>query len=381
MKHKKTMKHKKWFAVFATVVCTWLSCMAAPCDDVCYWDRTVAEFPVLPGETNDTDRLQRAIDASGGGVLFVPAGDYRISRTLQITNLCSVLMHKRARFVAVAPMEFVVRLNFAPYTRTFNSMDFGTFFKGGRIDGKGIASCMAVHGYVHLTLRDVCFHNGKMYGLRVKGEGKGGGAEMNASNLHFINTVSGNAGNVAVRVSGSDDNFTDCWTVDYTTGFDVDGGSNFFTRCHAWGGRVRAPAPGEMPEYLRGSVGFRVRGGSNTILRDCYSDTASIGYLVEGWEVRILGCCYFYNTNMIKLVKPENLDNFLVFSQPRGSMLVADGMIVKNRNMKSLKVYEGKGRARFRDMIYGGKGFAPGDARPGACEFVKEVARDVILLD
>ena len=81
MKHKKTMKHKKWFAVFATVVCTWLSCMAAPCDDVCYWDRTVAEFPVLPGETNDTDRLQRAIDASGGGVLFVPAGDYRISRT------------------------------------------------------------------------------------------------------------------------------------------------------------------------------------------------------------------------------------------------------------------------------------------------------------
>ena len=84
---------------------------------------------------------------------------------------------------------------------------------------------------------------------------------------------------------------------------------------------------------------------------------------------------------MIKQVKPENLDNFLVFSQPSGSMLVADGMIVKNRNMKSLKVYEGKGSARFRDMIYGGKGFAPGDVRPGACEFVKESAQDVKLLD
>lgn len=353
---------------------------AVSADEACYWDRSVAEFPRRAGETDDTGRLQRAVDDTAGGVLFVPAGDYRLGRTLQITNLCSVLMHKRARLIADVPMDFVVRLNFAPIGNTFKAMDFGTFFKGGRIDGKGIASCMAIHGYVHFTLRDVCFHNGKTYGLRVKGEGRGGGAELSASNLHFINTVPGNAGNTAVRVSGCDDNFTDCWTVDYTVGFDVDDGSNFFTRCHAWGGRIPAREKGHMPEYLKDSVGFRLRErSSNTILRDCYADTASTGYLVEGWEARLLGCCYFYNRHMIKHVAPEHLDQMYVFRQPTGTMLVADGMIVKNR--KELKVYEGTGNARFRDMIYCGKGFVKGDAKPGACVFRMEPQRNVELVD
>lgn len=63
-----------------------------------YWDRSVAEFPALAGETDDAPRLQRAVDASANKVLFVPAGDYKLAQTLVITNFCSVLMHKCARF-------------------------------------------------------------------------------------------------------------------------------------------------------------------------------------------------------------------------------------------------------------------------------------------
>ena len=343
-----------------------------------YWDRSVAEFPALAGETDDAPRLQRAVDASANKVLFVPAGDYRLAQTLVITNFCSVLMHKGARFQAAKPMDFVVRVNFSPVFKARDILDFGTFFKGGRIDGRGIASCMSIHGYIHFTLRDVCFHNGKLYGLRVKGDPGPGGAELNAFNLHFVNKEKGNAGNAAVRVSGCDDNFTDCWSMDYTIGFDIEGGSNFFTRCHAWGGVIGAPAPGEMPEYLKDSIGFKIRKNSgNVLLRDCYADTSTIGFLNEGWEVRILGCCFFYNTGCIRHVKQEKLDKMVIFKQPGGSMLVADCMVSKQ--VKGMKIYEGNGCAKFRDIIYCGKAYEPGEVKPGACVFKVDVPHDVKL--
>ena len=374
---------RKLLIVLAAAFCVLAVCAAERCEEAQYWDHSVDECPALPGETDDQPRLQRAVYACANKVLFVPAGDYKFDRTLVVTNYCSVLMHKRARFIAEKPMEYVVKVNFSPlYKPVFKPweiMDFGNFFKGGRIDGRGIASCMSIHGYFHFTLRDVCFHNGKVFGLRVKGDAGPGGCELNASNLHFVNKVKGNAGNTAIKVTGCDDNFTDCWAMDYTVGFDIEGSSNFLTRCHAYGGVVPAPAPGEMPEYLKDSIGFRIRHSSNVLLRDCYSDTASTGYLVEGWEVRILGCCYFYNGGMIKKVKPENRDKFVVFKQPVGTMLVADGLVVKN--LKDTVIYEGNGNARFRDIVYCGKGLVNGENRPGECVFKTETVREVKLLD
>ena len=367
----KSVWRRSWAGRLSAVCVVALGLCGAAADrgaEAQYWDRSVGEFPALAGETDDAPRLQRAVDASANKVLFVPAGDYKLAQTLVITNFCSVLMHKGARFLAEKPMDFVVRVNFSPVFKARDILDFGTFFKGGRIDGRGIASCMSIHGYIHFTLRDVCFHNGKLYGLRVKGDPGPGGAELNAFNLHFVNKEKGNAGNAAVRVSGCDDNFTDCWSMDYTIGFDIEGGANFFTRCHVWGGVIGAPVPGEMPEYLKDSIGFKIRKNSgNVLLRDCYSDTATIGFLSEGWEVRILGCTYLYNMGCIRNVKPEKLDKMYVFKQPSGSMLVADGQVVKQH--KPTVIYEGNGQARFRDIIYNGNGYNPGEIKPGACVF------------
>jgi len=370
----KSGRRQSWVGRLSAVCVVAMGLCGAAADrsaEAQYWDRSVGEFPALAGETDDAPRLQRAVDASANKVLFVPAGDYKLAQTLVITNFCSVLMHKGARFLAEKPMDFVVRVNFSPVFKARDILDFGTFFKGGRIDGRGIASCMSIHGYIHFTLRDVCFHNGKLYGLRVKGDPGPGGAELNAFNLHFVNKEKGNAGNAAVRVSGCDDNFTDCWSMDYTIGFDIEGGANFFTRCHVWGGVIGAPAPGEMPEYLKDSIGFKIRKNSgNVLLRDCYADTSTIGFLSEGWEVRLLGCVYLYNMGCIKNVKPEKLDKMYVFKQPSGSMLVADGQVVKQH--KPTVIYEGNGRARFRDIIYNGNGYNPGEFRPGACVFKME---------
>ena len=169
------------FSVMA--VCGWMifSLAAAVPAGV---DRSVEDFPRAAGETDDAGRLQRAVDKTAGGVLYVPSGTYEVATTLIVTNHCSLLMHKNAIVMAVKPMEFVLKVNNAPLNRAYSKFDFGMFVTGGRIDGNGLASCMALDGFWHYTLRDTSFLNGKKFGLRVHGEA--GGCELIAENLYFI---------------------------------------------------------------------------------------------------------------------------------------------------------------------------------------------------
>jgi hypothetical protein len=314
-------------------------------------DASVADFPRLENETDDAPRLQRAIDATTGGVLYVPAGTYETATTLLVSNRCSLLMHKNAILKAVKPMEFVLKVNpsehgdIQPLYR--KHFDFGLFVTGGRIDGNGLASCMALDGIWHFTMRDVSFFNGKKFGLRVHGEASG--CELIAENLYFICKLSGLAGNTGLCVMGSDSHYTDIVVIDYTVGIHVpQGGSNRFTRCHVWGGTVPAAKPGEMNEMLKDSVCFWLGEKSGSIiLRDCYADTGLVGYLVEGSDIRIFGCSYFWNSFFKRTEAP------VVFKQPKGSMLVNGCHIYKS--FPELKIYEGCNRAVWRDMIYTGK--------------------------
>ena len=71
-------------------------------------DHSLVEFPRLNGELDDSPRFQRAVDACrGGGLLSVPAGEYSLSRTLFVTNLCSVELSPGARIRAVAEIELI----------------------------------------------------------------------------------------------------------------------------------------------------------------------------------------------------------------------------------------------------------------------------------
>ena len=99
----KSVWRRSWAGRLSAVCVVALGLCGAAADrgvEAQYWDRSVGEFPALAGETDDAPRLQRAVDASANKVLFVPAGDYRLAQTLVITNFCSVLMHKGARFLA-----------------------------------------------------------------------------------------------------------------------------------------------------------------------------------------------------------------------------------------------------------------------------------------
>lgn len=347
----------------AVVACaaTWAS--AGTCGD---WTHALDEFPARVGETDDTARLQRAIDATPEGVLYVPEGTYRVSKTIEL-NMCSLRMHKNALIRAVAEMPFVLLIqpwykNGAKPTHD-RGPELNLFICGGRIDGNGLASCVSLDGFVHYTVRDMTFLNGRKYGLRVS---PSGGVELNAFNLYFRCTKRGLAGNTAVYTTGGDSHYTDCWAVDYTVGFHTGkGGSNRLTRCHVWGGGIPPVAPGRPPEMLENSVNFWVDGSGSTILRDCYADTGKIGFAIHGWDTRLLGCSYFSNPAF-------KLDGITAIKHTFGRLLVSEGEIVKN--CKNFKVYDGVGTVEWSNMIYAG--FSDGDDCPGGLKFNRKSATD-----
>ena len=333
--------------------------------------RVLSDFPAKPSDADDTARIQRAVDATPSGVLRIPGGLYRISSTIMVTNRCSLELHKTAVLRAVKPMDYVVRVDHTKAAKLppgdFRNDDYNLFVIGGKIDGDGLASCLYIVGFTHFTMRDMTFLNGKETGLRVHG-----GYELIANNLYFKCVKSGLAGNCALYTTGGDSHYTDCVVVDYTIGFRLgSGGSNRMTRCHVWGGPLPPVKKGEPREMLKDSINYWVDRASSVIFRDCYADTGKTGYLIDGWDTRMLGCSYFNN-------KWFGLDGIVIVKHKFGRLLVSDGGFVKNT--PDVKVYEGIGEVSWNNMMY--SGFQAGDYCPGAIQFngKKSVSSEALKL-
>jgi len=291
------------------------------------WDADVADFPRLAGETGDSARIMRAVEAAGkGGVVWFPRGEYAIDAMLMVSNQTSLLLHKSAKLKAVKEMPFVLRY----FGRTlepgvfFGAVDHNLFIKGGDIDGNGLASCAQVMGLRHFTMADTTYRNGRKVGLQLGDKDLPrsieGGYEIVANNLYFICNLPGLAGNVAFQTYIGDAHFTDMVVVDYTVGIRDLKWSNRYTRCHVWGGLVNSAKTG-APEYLPNSIAFDLQ-GSDAVLVDCYADTAMIGFNV-GNDTRIFNCGYFNNWRF-------KMDNPVVFRHTGGKLIVTGGRFSKN---------------------------------------------------
>ena len=289
-----------------------------------YYDICLDDYRRLSGEVDDSGSLQRAIDDCPHGVLYLPKGHYHLSRMLVISNFCSVRMHKSAVLTAEAPMDYVLYYDGGDGFVNLISRgadgeeneDYNVFIQGGVINGNGMASCLSINNYHHFTLRDITLLNGKHYGLKVGARGHG--YELIATNLYCKCTISGLAGNTGIATAESDSHYTDCIVVDYTTGFAVEsGGSNRLTRCHVWGGILPPVQEGEECEMLKDSVAFSIH-GDDTLLRDCYADTAKIGFKIMS-DVTMSGCAFFnnYRFRLNHVTAIEHLSGSLTVMQCR----------------------------------------------------------------
>ena len=116
------------------------------------YDNILSDFLKLDLDKSDSERIQRAIDATENGILYIPKGDYSIKTPLLIKNRCSLKMHPAARLVAEQEMDFVLtyKPDGAYHKLTMFNADgsvydnLGLFIEGGDIDGNGKASRFAI---------------------------------------------------------------------------------------------------------------------------------------------------------------------------------------------------------------------------------------------
>ena len=298
------------------------------------YDTILTDFPIMSQDKSDSERIQRAIDATENGILCIPKGDYSIKTPLLITNRCSLYMHPAARLIADEKMDFVITYNAKGdyHNLTLFNDDgsvydnLGLFIKGGDIDGNGKASCLAITNAHHFTITDTTLHNGREYGLYVGGKNEGHIYELVCNNVYCKCTMKGLSGNVGIWSDRHDAHFNDCFVIDYTVGMRILGSANRITRCHLWGGTIppenygikewseiygdrkrkllngvygndAADYENEVPEMLKNSIAFDVPGSCN-IFDGCYADTAEIGFNINGWGNRIIGCDFFNNKLM-----------------------------------------------------------------------------------
>ena len=180
------------------------------------------------------------------------------------------------------------------------------------------------------------------------------GYEIIAQNVYARCDKSGLAGNVGIYINVGDSHYTDCVIVDYTTGVVVrNGGANRLTRVHVWGGPVPPARPGEDREMLVDSIAFDI-GGGDTILRDCYADTAKRGFVIRQYA-QLFGCSYFNNYGF-------KLDDVLCIDHVNtNAHLIVSGCRFAKTSPKAT-IYRGAGKKLiWRDNFY--TGFPP-DAIP-----------------
>lgn len=312
------------------------------------WDADVSDFPRQAEETGDSARILRAVEAAGkGGVVWFPRGEYEIDAMLVVSNQCSLWLHKSAHLKAVKAIPYVLKYYGRELENNGNvggCVDHNLFIKGGDIDGMGLANCAQVMGLRHFTLADTTYRNGRKVGLQLGDPSLSrsieGGYEIVANNLYFICNLPGLAGNVGFQTNIGDAHFTDMVVVDYTVGIRDTKWSNRYTRCHVWGGIVKK-AGTDNPEYLPNSIAFDLH-GTDTVLTDCYADTAMIGFNVCA-DARVFNCGYFNNWRF-------RMDNPTVFRHERGSLIVTGGRFSKNSPHATLYQREkGAGRLIWRD--------------------------------
>lgn len=299
------------------------------------YDNILTDFKKLECDKSDSERIQRAIDATPNGILCIPKGNYDIKTTLTITNRCSLHMHPAARLVASESMDFVLVYNadgnyhnltlFNDDNSVYDNL--GLFIKGGDIDGNGLASCLAITNAHHYTLSDISLHNGKEYGLYIGGKFGGHIYELVCNNVYCKCTMKGLSGNVGIWSDKHDAHFNDCFVIDYTVGMRMLGTANRISRCHLWGGTVPpknysveewseiygqrklgltdgvygkgiedSEYENNVPEMLLNSIAFDMIGACN-ILDGCYADTAEIGFYIHH-DTRIINCDFFNNKLM-----------------------------------------------------------------------------------
>ena len=202
--------------------------------------------------------IQNIFNSHSHKTLYFPNGVYGVSSTLVMNTDCSIVLAKNAEIKALAPMDYLFKLNTIERVGTYN-MTFKDYIKGGCFNGNYLAdNIMGLAYFIGFTLDDIKFLNFNKVGLNTRLATPSN--ELIATNLYFRNDKPV-LGSKAIVNNGRDNEFRDIIIRD--TQYGIDTSDSRFSNVHGWIG---------YQEILEGSYMVKTFDGY-VQLNMCYADT------------------------------------------------------------------------------------------------------------
>lgn len=246
----------------------------------------IDDYPRINAETSDSVRIQRCFDENVNKEIVFGDREYVLDK--QITGL-NMSLECGTRTIFKATDNFNGDFLFSLYYEgEYDQWFQGTYNYNSYYVNRGIFNCNGVCGGVHSygghnnVFRDSLVLSPKTIGVKV------GGTTHSTSKYYLNNVTCRNLlaidSNTAFWVGNSDHHIVDCTAVDTEIGFESQGGSNRFARCHYWVTK---------DNLISKSVAF-LNNGTDCTYFDCFLDTAFNGFkLLKG--ATITNCCGYNN--------------------------------------------------------------------------------------
>lgn len=189
------------------------------------------------GVTDVTQQLQTLIYKNPKRTIFFPDGTYLISKPLLTSanpsKTVSLVLSQYAVIKADAKKwdtdEAMIRLGGGGFGNNAERAGSHTVFRGGVVDGSGIASGISIDSGIQTVVTGTTLINTKV-GLHIKNGANGGSADADISGLNIVGT--GKTDSTGIIVDAHDNTFTNIRIGKVQVGVELNKGANMLRNVH-----------------------------------------------------------------------------------------------------------------------------------------------------
>lgn len=293
------------------------------------------------GKTDVTEALQNFINNNPNRTIFFPDGIYLISEPIKTSSetnaTVSFVLSQYAVIKADADNwcsdKSMIRLGGYGEHGNGEDMHAHTSFKGGVIDGSGVASGISIDSGIQTAISSTTITN-TLVGLHIKNGANNGSADADIKDVNIYGN--GSKDSIGILVDAHDNTFTNIRIGKVKIGVQLNRGANVLRNVHPLLYGV---------DDSQNSIAFLDNHGTNWY-DFCYSDQFRTSFkLADGIRSYFRDCYVFYYSDFC--------DNHTIFESDGAFNSVVDTLRIcfrdKNDNTM-LKVKNDNGKGTLRNL-------------------------------
>lgn len=245
------------------------------------------------GIHDDTLAIQRAIEENEFATIYIPKGNYKISRPIKTT--CSntkqqnIILDKNAIIFTNEELDCLFELGGLGGTSDGVDLRY-RYFKGGILDANNCISGIKINpNLMGVDISDTEIRNFTKYGVYVPRD-KEGSSDISIHDT-YINGKTSSDDNYGLYLQRPDNKFYNLRVNAVKTGVYMDRGGQFLENVHG----LYITYTSELPDSFIDSKFIHFAGGSDVFVHQCYCDTFHTFVYSETSSPIIITDSFFYS--------------------------------------------------------------------------------------